>query len=558
MRVLLADDDRLFQILLEKTLAEWGYETVVVADGAQAWQQLNSPAGPRLAILDCVMPKADGLEVCQRVRNANLPHYVYIILLTAKSKFADLAAGLEAGADDYLAKPVNLSELRLRLRAGCRVLESEERQRMVADTASDGIVTVGAGGAIEYANRAAGEIFGYAPAELAGRAFSTLVPGYNHHLERREPEVSPGSREPHRSWRPVEITGWHRSGVDMILEISFSESSHVLPQRAVTAVIRDVTDRRSLERKRAQAKKLESIGQLASGVAHEINTPIQYASDNLRFIEQCCAAWERVLDVGRRLYEASKQGQPGADALAELGKIFETTNLDYIRRETPCAVQDALEGVQRVAEIVRALNEFSHPGTVEMAPADLNRIIDATALVSRNKWKDVADLYRNLDPDLPLVTCVAGELSQVFLNLIVNAADAIGEARSAAAKKGTIWITSARDGDFVEVRVRDTGTGIPEAVRSKMFDLFFTTKDVGQGSGQGLAIAYAIVVTKHRGTIDFETAMGQGTTFIVRLPIAGCEQMDAALETGRMPELERPGREADPVLAGGAKERRAQ
>ena len=386
MRVLLADDDRVFQILLEKALAEWGYETVVVPDGAQAWQHLNSPAGPRLAILDCIMPKADGLEVCQRVRKANLPHYVYIILLTAKSKFADLAAGLEAGADDYLAKPVNLSELKLRLRAGCRVLESEERHRMVADTASDGIVTIGADGLIEYANRAAGAIFGYAPAELTGRVFSTLVPGYDHYLESTEPEGGPaGAPEQHRSWRAAEITGWQRTGLDLTLEISFSESRHVLPLRVVTAVIRDVTGRRSAERKTAQAKKLESIGQLASGVAHEINTPIQYTSDNLRFIEQSRAACDRVLDVYHSLYQACKTGQPTGAALADLEKVLEAINLPYIRRETPCAIQDALEGVERVAEIVKALNEFSHPGTVEMAPTDLNRIIDATVLVSRNK-----------------------------------------------------------------------------------------------------------------------------------------------------------------------------
>ena len=142
-------------------------------------------------------------------------------------------------------------------------------------------------------------------------------------------------------------------------------------------------------------------------MAHEINTPIQYTSDNLRFIEQSRAACDRVLDVYHSLYQACKTGQPTGAALADLEKVLEAINLPYIRRETPCAIQDALEGVERVAEIVKALNEFSHPGTVEMAPTDLNRIIDATVLVSRNKWKDVADLYRNLEPDLPLVTCVA-------------------------------------------------------------------------------------------------------------------------------------------------------
>jgi two-component system NtrC family sensor kinase len=286
MNILLAEDDRVFQILLSTALARWGYKPVLVEDGEQAWHLLSSSSGPRLAILDCVMPLADGLEVCRRVRGGNVPHYVYIILLTSKTHSNDLVAGLEAGADDYLAKPVNLIELKQRLRAGCRVLEAEERHRIIAETASDGIVLMENEDIIHFANSAAAMIFGYAVAELVGQGLSQLVPGFKQRLERTSPNsTSRNVSVDVRSWSQIEIAGNHRSGRELILEASFSESMDDSHRRILSAVIRDVTEHRQLEGQRAQIQKLESIGQLAAGVAHEINTPIQYIGDNLRFIE---------------------------------------------------------------------------------------------------------------------------------------------------------------------------------------------------------------------------------------------------------------------------------
>jgi signal transduction histidine kinase len=192
--------------------------------------------------------------------------------------------------------------------------------------------------------------------------------------------------------------------------------------------------------------------------------------------------------------------------------------------------------VRRVAEIVRAMRDFAHPGAGEMAPTDLNRLIESTITVSRNKWKDAAELRVALDPALPAVPCVAGQMCQVFLNLIVNAADAIADAvNGSRGPKGIIRITSKREGEFVDVRVSDSGTGIPEAIQPKIFDPFFTTKEIGRGSGQGLAIAYAIVVQKHHGHIDFETVLGAGTTFIVRLPIKPAD--GSRIDPAQNPEL---------------------
>jgi signal transduction histidine kinase len=281
-----------------------------------------------------------------------------------------------------------------------------------------------------------------------------------------------------------------------------------------------VTERKGFERNRALAQKLESIGRLAAGVAHEINTPIQYIADNLDFIQRSCDSVEHVLGAHRRLVEACEAGEPTAGPISELRRVAQREKVDYLWGQTPNAIREASEGVRRVAGIVRAMHEFAHPGAGNMRPTDLNRLIESTVIVSRNRWKDAAELHVELDPALPPVACVAGELSQVFLNLIVNAADAVVDTViGRRGQKGTIRITSRRKGEFVEVRVSDSGIGIPEAVQPKIFDPFFTTKDIGRGSGQGLAIAHAIVVQKHHGHIDFETASGAGTTFIVRLPI---------------------------------------
>jgi PAS domain S-box-containing protein len=503
MKLLVAEDDRMFQALLRGILVTWGYEPIIVGDGEEAWRQLSSETGPRIAILDWAMPRADGLEVCRRVRSGNLPHYVYIILLTGKTGANDLVAGLEAGADDYLAKPVNLQELGLRLRAGCRVLESEGRHRMFAEIASDGIAEMEHHNRIQFANRAVGMIFGCCASELIGRPFSELAPGFDRRLEEvtARPAFS-NSSDNVRSWPPIEMIGKHRTGRDLFLEVSFCESVDNSQRRVLAAMIRDVTERRVLEGQRVQAQKLESIGQLAAGMAHEINTPIQYIGDNAKFLE----------DAFRDLV-----GLAGAEAASGLRPA--DRDVKYLKEEIPKAIEQLLQGVDHVARIVRAMKEFSHPGPVDKRPVDINHAIQCTALISKNEWKYVADLTTDLDPDLPPVPCLAGEFNQVILNLIVNAAHAIADVVGQSGQKGTIHISTRRNGTWAEIRVSDTGTGIPEAIHSRIFNPFFTTKEVGKGSGQGLTIAHTVIVQKHGGRIDFESRAGAGATFVIQIPL---------------------------------------
>jgi signal transduction histidine kinase len=194
-----------------------------------------------------------------------------------------------------------------------------------------------------------------------------------------------------------------------------------------------------------------------------------------------------------------------------------------------------------VAEIVRAIKEFSHPGPLEKTPLNINRAIESTVLVSRNEWKYVADLHTELTEGLPPVVCVAGEFNQVILNLIVNAAHAIADVVAAKpGEKGEIVVSTHRDGEWAEIRVRDTGTGIPKDAHPSIFNPFFTTKVVGKGTGQGLAIAHSVIVQKHGGTISFDTETGVGTTFKIRLPIAGTPEQHTMRRAGDSPTAASP------------------
>jgi len=282
----------------------------------------------------------------------------------------------------------------------------------------------------------------------------------------------------------------------------------------------DVTERKKLEYELIQAQKLESIGQLAAGIAHEINTPIQYVGDNTRFLQEGFTSICKFFDKCQQLYIAAMIKSLTPELVAELQRVAEDEDIEFLFKEIPSAILQTLEGVDRVTHIVRAMKEFSHPDVKQKSTIDINRAIENTITVSRNEWKYVADMETNFDHNLHQVTCYPGEFSQVILNLIINAAHAIAEAgKEKPETKGKITVATCGNGKWAEIRVSDTGTGIPEQVRTKIFDPFFTTKEVGRGTGQGLAIARSVVVDQLCGTITFETEMGKGTTFIIRLPM---------------------------------------
>ena len=282
----------------------------------------------------------------------------------------------------------------------------------------------------------------------------------------------------------------------------------------------EISQRKQLQEQLRQAQKLEAIGQLAAGVAHEINTPTQYVGDNIRFLEESWKKLNPLLGLIGRLSQPAEGIAHSRELAAELHAAAVEAEIDYLVQEVPKALAQSLDGVERVSQIVKAMREFSHRGSLEKESADLNRAIEAAITVSRNEWKYVADVKTDLDPALPLVQCVIGQLQQVILNLLINAAHAIGEKIGPdSQQKGVIHVTTRLVPDAVEIRIEDTGTGIPEELRSRVFEPFFTTKPVGKGTGQGLALVHSLIVKGHSGKIWIESPPGKGAAFVIQLPL---------------------------------------
>lgn len=321
------------------------------------------------------------------------------------------------------------------------------------------------------------------------------------HLRAFELEVYRKDRS--RMWISATVRAMMRDGVPQGFEGMFE----------------DITERRVLRDQLLQAQKLESVGQLAAGIAHEINTPTQYIGDNVRFLKKTFGNLTNLLNIYDGLWKETLSDTVTATVKQDVSSSLRKIDVKFLLAEIPKAIDDTLEGVKRVSTLVSAMKEFSHPGTKEKMPLDLNHAIQSTITVAQNEWKYVANVETRFDQTLPPVACLPGEFNQVILNLLVNAAHAIGDrSREGNGEKGKITVETGRCPAGVEIRIADTGTGIPLDVRARIFDPFFTTKEIGKGTGQGLAIARSIIVDKHEGSIEFESVMGEGTTFIIRLP----------------------------------------
>jgi|GEM_PF-698819 len=291
-------------------------------------------------------------------------------------------------------------------------------------------------------------------------------------------------------------------------------------RKAEEARLKAQAERDDAEAQLRQAQKLEAIGQLAAGIAHEINTPAQFVSDNTRFVQQSFQIISGVHTLYDEMLQAAKTDAVTPDLVNRIEAAAAAGDLDYLFKEIPEAINQTMDGVARITKIVCAMKEFSHPGSKLKGPANLNKAIESTATVAHNEWKYVADLKLDFDSGLPPVVCFVSDFNQAILNLIVNAAHAIGDVvQQKPGTKGTITVSTHQEGETAVVRVSDTGTGIPESIRPRIFEPFFTTKGIGKGTGQGLAMVYGAIVKRHNGTVAFESKVGEGTTFVIRIPI---------------------------------------
>lgn len=431
------------------------------------------------------------------------------------------------GAVDYLSIVGRDITERRRIERDLR--QSEERFRLLFESSRDALMTMAPPSwKFTSCNQAALELFGVPDeSSLALLGPWDLSPAM-------QPNGFPSAQQAHEmlatalregscffEWTHQRLGGGEFPATVLLTRLELAG------QPMIQATVRDITEAKRAEAERGRmevqlrhSQKLQAIGQLAAGIAHEINTPVQFIGDNTRFLGDVFGGLDEFLGKCADLIEAGRQQAATAELVAECGALWGAADLDYVRAEVPAALRQTLEGVERISKIVRAMKDFSHPGTGEKSLVDLNKLVESTLTVCHNEWKYVADLVTEFDPTLTAVPCLPGEFNQVILNLVVNAAHAIGDAlKPGVTSKGTLTVTTRRIERWAEVRISDTGTGIPESARPHIFEPFFTTKDVGRGTGQGLAIAHSVITDKHGGTIRFETEVGRGTTFILRLPL---------------------------------------
>jgi len=366
-------------------------------------------------------------------------------------------------------------------------------------------------------NLAAAKVFGLAKAEAAGKHLADCGIQW----VRSDMRVEVDSWCAQGDLRRVDTLPFVIDGQTRFLGLTLSWIN--APEEEVSELLiigSDVTDREVLGQQLRQAQKLEAIGQLAAGIAHEINTPTQYVGDNTRFLQESWPSFKELIAITREIRQEASLGPVSSQTLQQFDTLAQAADFEYLQTEIPRAIEQSLEGIQRVGKIVRAMKEFSHPGSEEKKLIDINKAIETTITVAHNEWKYVADMETHFAPDLPLVLCHAGEFNQVILNLLINAAQAMGDGSQG---KGKIVVSTRHDDDWAEVSISDTGAGIPEAVRSRVFEPFFTTKPVGKGTGQGLALAHTAIVRRHGGKIWFDSEVGKGTTFYIRMPLQSSE-----------------------------------
>jgi signal transduction histidine kinase/DNA-binding response OmpR family regulator len=537
-RILVVDDELQIRKILCRFLDEVGYSTQQ-ADSSLSAKAALAKHSFDLVLCDLTMPGESGLDLIRYLKE----HYPQTgrVMVTSTGDADAAQEILEVGVYGYVIKPFSrntllttvrnsLQHLRLDLdmQAYKKTLEEEvwkrtEKLSALMDNLNVGVVMLTPDMHIIEMNRQVRQWFPEVEADSQKNCYQ-LFP----HPQKKQPCDNCPIVDSLRQEKTIEAiqqvsTQQGKRDFRIVASPIHDKDGNII---AGVGLYEDITEKNIIEQELRQAQKIEAIGQLAAGITHEINTPVQYVGYNLSFLRDAFKDIGDVLEICRTVATAIKTGETvPTEILRSLTEATETADVDYLLDEIPKTIEQGIEGIQRVEKIVRAMKEFSHPGSDEKTKVNINELLESTLTISRNQWKYVAELETDFKQDLPLVPCLAGEINQVFLNIIVNAAHAIeGKNKDGENGLGKITITTRGKENAVQILISDTGGGIPESIRDRIFDTFFTTKAIGKGTGQGLAIARRVVIEKHQGSLSFESEEGKGTTFIIELPLTSIEE----------------------------------
>ncbi len=374
---------------------------------------------------------------------------------------------------------------------------------------------------IVFITAKAAELTGYSVDELGGEGWYWAdiieqkdISRYNKTFERCQKTAKPCSVK----YRINTKDGTVKDVLDRVQPV-FDDKGQVV---GVDGMIMDMTERKRLQDELEKNQMFQTLGRLAAGISHEINTPIQFISDNIHFLTDSLQQVFSLMSMykGLRDRAVGSSGSLSGDDFKQIVEAEAEADIDFLTDEIPQALAQSLDGMNRVLGIVTAMRDFSHVDDRSKSPADLNKAMESTIIILRNELKYVADVETDLDPDLPMVMCSVDEISQVCMNLLINAAHSIADViEKGTDQRGTITVTTGIEDGRAIISISDTGAGIADDVREKIFEPFFTTKEPGKGTGQGLAFARSIIIEKHNGEIELDTEMGKGTTFRICLPI---------------------------------------
>ncbi len=541
-KIFVIDDDPGDAEILRRHLegiTEWQVEFQEANDPEMALETLKT-YNPDMIFVDYQLGAMTGLETFRLLRQAN--HLQPVIMLTGLNSTEVAVESLKEGLADYLAKNIisssslkrtienalekhklheiiNKQQRELEMRVEQRteeLAEALDHNKLILKAIPSILISLKNNNTIAGWNYAAETAFGISSKNAKKQPFNQCPIQWE--WEQINESIE-NCRNIGHTMQLDNVPFTRSDGTNGILELTINPV--VKKNSSPTGILIlgvDITERKSLESQLSQSQKLEAIGQLASGIAHEINTPIQYIGDNTQFLKKSLNSIIELLEQYRQLLENSKENNVASELVSQIEQTIDKLKIEYLIEEIPEAIDESLGGINRVAKIVRAMKKFAHPGTDEKTNIDINQSIESTITVAKNEWKYVAEMKTEFDPDLPLIPVLPGEFNQVILNMIVNAAHAISDVVSDNHGKGEITIRTSIEDKWAKICISDSGSGIPKEVRAKIFDPFFTTKEVGRGTGQGLAIAHDVIVKKHNGIIDCQTEEGKGTTFIIRVP----------------------------------------